>query len=298
MPRGVRMRSKMAGIVPGRLFTRLGGRAADRGEVATGTPMALMKRYVVDYTNAHDLRVCDEIMSPAYRFQVGADSFSFADYKELVRQAFDRFPDLQLAVHEICWSGRRIAMRFSETATSPRHGSAAAVWSGIALYHLDKKGRLASCVVNQDFYGRREQLRTGQPAPEEPRHPDPWSTPEEEPDVAGEAVARAWLAGEDRGQAVASVADDQLPPLLSGWEIRVVDLFSAGDRVAAAFTIQGEYSGGLADVDDAAIGTHCRLEATALLHVADTWVVRANVVSDRYGLRRRLRHQFPGQLTY
>ena len=258
-----------------------------------------MQRYVVDYTNGHDLAVCDEIMSPAYRIQIGGDVLDLSEYKAMVGKAFERFPDLALTVHEISWSGRRVAMRFSESATSPRHGDARAVWPGIALYRLDEGGRLASCAVEQDFYGRHEQLVSRSPAAEEPPHPSPWSTVEEEPNPDGEHVARAWLAARDHSPPAARAEleapglvikrdGDDRPPLLSHRETEVDDLLSAGDRIAVRLTIRGEYAGGLAGVDNTAIGARCYLHSTGLLEVTRARVRRVQIVTDRYGLRRRL----------
>ena len=53
--------------------------------------IALMRRYVEDYTNAHDLSVCTEIMHPDYSIHIGGETLSFDRYVAMVEDAFDRF---------------------------------------------------------------------------------------------------------------------------------------------------------------------------------------------------------------
>src|SRR5690606_15985147 len=76
--------------------------------------VALMRRYCVDYTTAHDPSVCDEIMSEDYEITIAGRSLGMADYRRVVATTFRRFPTLMLTVHDMVLSGDRLAMRFSE----------------------------------------------------------------------------------------------------------------------------------------------------------------------------------------
>lgn len=82
--------------------------------------VALMRRYCIDYTNSHNQSICDEIMHPDYVVHIaGMVLPRDAAYKPAVRQVFDRFPGLELEVHEFVTNGDRLAMRFSEHGASP-----------------------------------------------------------------------------------------------------------------------------------------------------------------------------------
>ena len=50
--------------------------------------VALMRRYVEEYTNAHDLEVCGEIFHPDYRIHIGGTTLGFDGYRDMVRDAF------------------------------------------------------------------------------------------------------------------------------------------------------------------------------------------------------------------
>ncbi len=93
---------------------------------------ALMRTYCIDYTNSHDLSVCDSIMEPDYVVRIcGLALERDTAYKPSVEDVFRRFPALGLVVHELVTNGDRLAMRFSE------HGATAsgvqACWAGIGL---------------------------------------------------------------------------------------------------------------------------------------------------------------------
>lgn len=232
---------------------------------------ALMRRYCIDYTNSHDLSVCDSIMEPGYVVHIcGMALERDAAYKPSVEQVFSRFPALGLVVHELHTNGRRLVMRFSE------HGATAdgvlACWAGIGLYDWNGD-KLLTCRVEQDFHSQRRQLTTGEVDPLEPPHVDPWlSLVERAPDPDAEAVVRDWLAAGDLAAADDGRIDDgpidRHVPVVEVEAAEVHDLFSAGDRVAFHATLR-----------DASVG----IDVAGLVRVAGGRVVGVHAVTDRFG---------------
>ncbi len=170
------------------------------------------------------------------------------------------------------------------------------MWPGISLYQWDGQ-RLRSCRVEQDFLGRDEQSTSGTTTPLEPAHPDPWATTLDEPsDARTEAGLHAWFdafADDPAAQLAAGgvrlLETGDAPALLDDLEVDVDDLFSAGDRAAAAITMRGAYAGGLDGVPDEALGRPGHMQATVLATLSDGTVTRLEMVRDRWGLIRRLR---------
>jgi len=258
--------------------------------------VALMRRYCIDYTSAHDQSVCDEIMSDAYEITISGRTMGMDAYPAAVAAAYRRYPTLTLTVHDMICSGDRLAMQFSEHGAAADDPDHVAVWSGISLYRWDGEV-LRSCRVEQDFQGRDEQTASGLTMPLAPAHPDPWATTRDRPaDPTSESALRGWLAAYERDPGAALAASgvrvletgDGAAPLLRDVEVVVDDLFSAGDRVAAGLTIRGTYDGGLPDTDDLH-GTVGDLPATLLARVEDGAVTEVTLVRDRWGLVRRLR---------
>ena len=248
-----------------------------------------MHRYVHDYTNTHDVSVVDEIMDAGYHIRIGGDELGLEDYKSMVVWALDRFTDLRLVVHEFVYNGERLAMRFSETATSPPHGGARAVWEGIALYTM-AGDRLGSCVVEQDFYGRHEQFASAGPVAVPSEDPAVWETPPRPASVDAEDAARGWLARFARsgaGEAAVFVDGTAGAPASVAGEFDVDDLFSSGSTVAFHGTISGVYLGGLSGVPVESEGG-VSLGVAGVIRTADGEISGGRIVTDRYGLRRRL----------
>ncbi|WP_214405270.1 ester cyclase [Pseudonocardia lacus] len=251
--------------------------------------VALMRRYVVDYTNRHDTSVCAEIMEPDYTLRMGPHVVAGRDeaYIPASVKQFSQFPGLGLTVHEIVTNGERLAMRFSEHGASVRHGGAAASWTGIGLYRWNGRA-LVDNSVEQDYLARRRQLADGVPDPVAPPAVAPWDTAPVPADPAAEAAVREWIAA---GLPAVGVRwdDGDEHRFLDDAESRVDDLFSAGERVAFRLTLTGRYAGGGLPGLDA---DHARLPATlhlvALVRVAGGEVVGGHGVRDRLGLARAL----------
>jgi len=249
--------------------------------------VALMRRYVVDYTNRHDTSVCAELMEPDYTLRMGPHVVAGRDsaYIPAARKQFTQFPGLGLTVHEIVTNGTRLAMRFSEHGASVRHGGAAASWAGIGLYRWNGH-RLVDNSVEQDYFARRRQLAGGDPDPVAPPAVAPWDTVALPADPAAEQVVRAWIAGGLPGGGV-RWDDGAGHRLLDDAQSQVDELFSAGAQVAFRLTRTGRYAGGGLDVA-AAAGVPATLHLVALVRVAGGEVVGGHGVRDRLGMARAL----------
>lgn len=247
--------------------------------------VALMRRYCLDYTGRHDLTVCDEIMDPSYTLHMGGHHLVGRDdsYKPAAGAQFRQFPGLCLTVNEIVCSGDRLALRFTEHGASARHGGARASWSGIGLYRWDGR-RLLENFVEQDYFGRREQLAGGPPTAVEPPAIAPWDTEAVAPGPAAESVVRAWLAG---GDVTGVTVDDGRPArrILAVEHTEIDDLFSADNRVA----FHGVQCGTLAGDDPDFVGDcPAELHVAGTVTVEDGRVTHGRVIRDRLGLVKRL----------
>jgi hypothetical protein len=256
--------------------------------------VALMRRYCIDYTNSHDQAVCDEIMDPSYVVHIsGWDLPRDSAYKPAVRRTFERFPGLQLQVHEFVTNGERLAMRFSEHGAASDAGGRFAAWGGIGLYRWNGR-KLLENFVEQDFFSQEEQLASGAPAPIESPHHDPWlATRAEPPNPDAERLVRAWLAVGDLCAAQSATIDDAWHT--GGWRspldverVEVGDLFSAGDRVAFHIRQRGRYAGSLRGVDAACVGREATLICAGIADVRDGAVRTLRAITDRAGVRRAL----------
>ena len=237
--------------------------------------VALMRRYTIDYTNSHDLAVCDEIMEPGYVVHIsGLSLVRDTTYKPAVEMVFGRFPGLGLAIHEILTNGDRLAMRFSEHAATEQ--GALACWAGIALYRWNG-AKLLEC--------RPDAL--------EPPHLDPWTTTRGlAADRDAERVVGDWLRVGELGRTAAGRIDDtdvaKFAPILEATErVDIHDLFSAGPRVAFHASIVGRYRGGFADADEHG-GKAARLDLAGIAMVAAGEVAEVRIVTDRLGTASRL----------
>jgi hypothetical protein len=252
--------------------------------------VALMRRYCVDYTNSHDLGVCDDIMEPEYVVHIaGMSLVRDPAYKPAVEFVFARFPGLGLAVHEILTNGERLAMRFSEHAASSEGGLCC--WAGISLYRWNGT-KLTECRVEQDFLARQRQLASGRPDPLEPPHLDPWTTTRAVArDPAAERTAGEWLRAGDLGGAASGRIDDadvaSFEPVVEPTHVEILDLFSAGPRVAFHASVGGRYRGGLPDAEEHR-GSDARLDLAGIATVAGSKIANVRIVTDRLGTWSRL----------
>jgi hypothetical protein len=276
--------------------------SADPASSPSATPLihpfvALMKRYAIDYTNAHDQSIYPELFVDDYTVNIGGVALVRDEsYGPAVRWLYDRAPGLGLVVHELVLNGDRLCMRFSEHASMPLPGGGRALscWRGIGMYAWNGE-RLVSNWVEQDFLSRRRQLETGEPDALEPPHLDPWvTTVPVPPDAAAEATARAAVTDDRLHEATAAHIDDRVgdagPLVVEPDDVTINDSFSAGRRVAVHATVRGSYRGGVLGVADQAIGRKASLQVVALVDVdADGSLREVRAVTDREGVRAQLR---------
>ena len=260
--------------------------------------VALMRRYVIDYTNSHDQSIYPEIFVDDYRVHInGLELVRDHSYGPLTAALFAAAPGLGLVVHELVLNGDRLCMRFSEHAAMPDRETGDRVltcWSGIGLYRWDGS-RFTENHVEQDFQSRRRQLRTRQPDELEPPHIDPWMTTQPvAADPQAEQAAHRFLEAGRFTDASEVIIDDQRDRnaglVVVPDTVVVNDLFSAGHTVAVHATVAGEYRGGVFDVGEDLIGTRVELQVAALLRVGgDGAVEQVRAVTARDAVRTQLR---------
>lgn len=250
--------------------------------------VALMRRYVVDYTNRHDFGATEAIMEPDYTLVMGEHRVVGRDtaYRDATRRQMTQFPGLGLTVHEIITSGKRLAMRFSEHGARAKDGAECA-WGGIGLYAWNGS-RLVRNFVEQDYLSRVEQLRTGRPLAVESPARAPWDTVAVAPDPTAETVVRDWLESGKLAQSTQVQLDDGQAPssLIDQRRITIDDLFSCGDAVAFRVTQHGVLL-----PDEVVRGTRGEsvfLHMTGIVHVNGDRVARGRIIRNRLDLARRL----------
>ncbi|UWQ21794.1 nuclear transport factor 2 family protein [Jannaschia sp. W003] len=250
--------------------------------------LALVRRWVVGYFNGHDAAVARAICAPDYALRIGDVTFAGRDEAWLpaVDAQMRAYPGLGMTVHETLAGDGWAAAWFSEHgATEGR----AAAWSGVGIWRGDGTA-LSGCVAQEDYMTRRRQLKAGTVDPVDRPAVAPWDVEPAPRDEAAERAVLQWVGvGWPRPGAV--VCDDEHvtgEPLafdVAGTE--VVELVSAGDRVAFSVRQRGIFRGGLpAPASGPAIAT---LDVNGLVRVRDGEVVGGRVIRDRMGLWSRLR---------
>jgi hypothetical protein len=253
---------------------------------------ALLRRYAFAYTAAHDFAVCRDLMVDDYVLRMGEHEIRGrdAEYVPATAKQYRQYPGLGFTVHDLVLGEDRAALHFTEHGRSVLHGGCAA-WSGISLYRWNGS-RLVECRVEQDYYSRRTQQRSGRAHPIAPPGIDPWTADPQAPASRTETAVRQWLARGGLADApLGSLDDEHAAParrmLLSAPSTSVLDLFTAGDRAAFHVLVQGRYAGGLDRLD------HARPEGgalyvTGLVRVVDGEVGAIRVITDRLAAERRL----------
>lgn len=249
--------------------------------------VALMRRYVVDYTNRHDVSVCPQIMETGYTLHMGPHVLRGRDdsYIPAAQAQFRQFPGLVLTVHDLVTNGKYLAMRFSEHGASVKHAGARAAWTGIGIYRWNNR-KLVENYVEQDYLARQRQLAGAPTHVVEAPAVAPWDTVAHESDPSAEKVVRSWIAD---GLPGASVRwdDGSLGVRQRIRETSIDLLFSAGDQVAFRLRRSGEFLGGCPEASDAIeIGTPTTLHLVGLVRVSDGAVADGQIVSDRLGFIR------------
>lgn len=251
-----------------------------------------LRRYCFAYTASHDPSVCDDIMVEDYELIMGEFTIRGRDdnYKPAALKQYRQFPGLGMSVHDLLITSERAALHFSEYGRSVLSGTTAG-WSGISMYHWDGD-RLTDCRVEQDYYARRRQLRSGEPNAVEPPAHDPWTTEVESPDPLVEAAARRWLTSGGLDTVPIGSMDDE--PVTSGAriglddpQIDILDCFAGSTRAAFHATATGtitEWPGAA----DGVVGKQATVYYSGIVQVRDGQVAGARVISDRLAVERRV----------
>jgi hypothetical protein len=254
--------------------------------------VAVMRRYQIEYAAAQNFEVCKQVLAPDYVLHVGGQAISGRDeaYIPASKVAYQRFPYLGVAIHEIVTNGEFMAARISEHGASVRHGMRKAVWRGVGVWTWNGR-QLTEAWVELDLLACRAQLASGEPAVLEPPAIDPWVTAERPPSVESERVVRAWLRTDalNSPDARTGHGDDPLStrPQIDIEHVEEHAFFSAGPDVGFHVSVTGRYRSGVEGCDDL-------VGATVIHHVAglatvDNGHVSADVVTDRQGFAHRLR---------
>lgn len=246
----------------------------------------LARRFTIDWLDRADTSVPAEIMSSDYTIHIGGIDMAGLDaYTEATSGQLQRFPGLQLTIHDLITDGDRLALVFTEHGASVKDGLNPAAWSGVTLFRSDG-GRFVENWTQEDYYSRRRQLRDGRADVIAAPAPAPWTTAPAAPSPDALSAARAWLAAptfEDIR------LDDALEsqPALEVESVDVVEIFTAGDRVAFDAVWTGSYRGTLAGLPDA--GAAATLGVAGVLDVVDKKITSGRIVTDRLGLHKSLR---------
>lgn len=254
--------------------------------------IALMRRYVIDYTNRNDQSQTPLLMEPDYLLRMGEHQLQGrdGDYHAATAKQMDQFPGLSLTVHEIATSGERLVMRFSEHGASRLHGQRRCAWAGIGLYRWNGR-KLTSNNVEQDYLSRKRQLSEGVPHPVDHPAIAPWSTVAEAPDAEAEKIVRTWLESGGLASTRGVLVDDAwtgapVSPLINQNHVELNDFFSCGSAVAFHLTQYGSLLPGPEMTGPA--GVPAFLHMAGLVHVADGRVASGRIVRNRLDLARRL----------
>jgi hypothetical protein len=253
----------------------------------------LLQRYCFAYTATHDFTVADQIMADDYTFYMGEHKFTGREeaYKPAADRQFQAYPGLGFAVHDFFSNGDRCAMYFSEYGHSIQYGADTA-WHGVSLYRWNG-ARLTECRIEQDYYGRRRQLVSKTPDPVDQPAYAPWTGPVNKADASSEAVVSAWLKdGGLLNSEIGSLNDERVAPSVARVSLRdvktdVIDIMSAGNRVAFQVKMAGRYDGGLPELDGHE-GADAALYATGFADVEGGAVRNVKSVTDRYTMERRI----------
>jgi hypothetical protein len=252
----------------------------------------LMKHYVIDYTNRNDQTQTATIMEPEYELRMGDHLLCGRDtaYHAATAKQMTQFPNLCLTVHEIVTSGDRLAMRFSEHGSSRLHDGCQSAWGGIGLYAWNGR-KLVRNLVEQDYFSRRRQLKTGEPLPVDHPARAPWNQPAAAASPQAEASVRSWLHTGALAATPGVLLDDQwagapVTPLIDQTHIEINDLFSCGTAVAFHLAQHGR----LLPDDEVAgpAGSPAYLHMAGLVHVEAGRVIHGRIIRNRLDLARRL----------
>ena len=261
---------------------------------AQHSPVALARRWVVDYFNRHDSNAAREFTTPDYTLHIGEYVFAGRDDQWLpaVQKQMDTFPGLGMTVHQVLAGSHRVAVLFTQHGASGGGGGRITCWSGVAIYRSNGQ-QLSGCVAQEDYMTRQRQLKSGVADAIEAPAPAPWDTVATSPNPQAETVVRQWLTASWPSSVMGVRCDDEhitgVPLAFRVESGEITEMFSAGCEVAFHIRQTGRYLGGLPGVEPRALTSvlHCN----GIVRVQDGQVVSGRVIRDRIGLLASLKDQ-------
>ena len=257
--------------------------------------MEVLRRYAHGFVNSHDFTVARKVMSEDYTLHVGTETLVGRDdhYLPAVQRQMDQFPQLGYSIHELVTDGEKTAVLFSEHGRSSRHTDRAASWIGMGIYRASA-GRLVECWVEQDHYGKRRQLQSGECDPIPTVAIDPWSDHENADPSASDAVeeaVRSWLSRLRMWPPVdadldSGFAQDEQPRVRVA-ETELIAVVAEHGRVGFNAKIVGSYAGGLPDTDGL-VGRRVETWVGAIGSLSGGTVKDLRGASNRLAVQRQL----------
>jgi hypothetical protein len=253
----------------------------------------LMRTYSFAYTASHDFSVSDRIMVDDYVLRMGPNVISgrTEQYQPATQRQYRQYPGLGFAVHDFVTNGDRAALRFSEFGRSALTANAAS-WLGISLYRWNGE-KLTECRVEQDYFSRSLQSKTGEQLAVPEPAVDPWTADVVPADERSLSLMHNWLVEGSWLRSGDIQLDDEdraekCRVALDGAEITVLDSFSAGPTVAFHVAVSGKYAGGLGAEHAGLLGRTGTLYASGIVSAAEDGSVTGHAVTDRLSFSRRL----------
>jgi SnoaL-like domain len=255
---------------------------------STTPPVQLLRRWVVEYFNAHNAAAARDFIAPDYALHIGDVVFAGRDERWLpaVDKQMQLYPGLGMTVHQVIAGDDWAAAYFSEHGASQGR---TACWSGVAIYFSDGN-RLSRCIAQEDYMTRQRQLKTGLADPVESPAAAPWDTRALLRNIAAEEAVREWLA---RSWPPANdhvrCDDEHITGVSLQFDVveSTIDVLqSSGADVAFHAHQRGFYVGGLAGV--AAYRQPASIHCNGIVQVRDGVVQSGRVIRDRLGMRATL----------
>lgn len=249
----------------------------------------LVQFFAEDFFSLHDVSICKKIMVSNYELTIGRHVISGRDenYIPAVLQQFDQFPNIAMTVHTLMSTNTRAAIHFTEFGTSTGTTNAYAAWSGIAIFESNGE-QLVRCHAQEDYFSRRQQLKTGTPVSIIAPSHRPWSQPCGEANPLIEKTVREWLEKTYFDTENVSFDDQGLDSTISftSDSVEILTMFSAGNKVAFHVAHTGRYRRGF--VGKHASTNQVELISAGIVQVEDGKVKNGHVVRDRLSMLRNL----------
>jgi len=254
--------------------------------------LQVFRRYVTNFVNRHDFSVLPEIMTENYQLDTGGQVIAGRDgpYQSAVARQLQQFPGLVFTPHELFHVGDRLGVRFTEHGASVRHEGNLAAWMNIAIYGMSD-GRLSRCAIEQDYFGRRQQLNSGIASPVDRPHPAPWDVAPSRFDANAEKIVRGWLASPAflAGDVVAvDGSRAEVPQIIGDGEVEILEILPGDSQVAFHAVHRGALAGDFPKEQSMTPGTEAYIHMSGIVSLCGREISGGNIVRDRWGLYRRL----------